>query len=375
MDHHHTLSAFTEEPDAAAAARELSAQLGSEARAVVFFCSRHHDGALLSRALRERIPGAEVIGCTTAGAFVETRGAKAGVSAFRLPAAKVARCAGGLARFDGGVDAGIRAAAARMSAAMGAPLDTLDPARHVGLVLLEGLKGNEESANFALGGVAPQLSFVGGSAGDDCEFRETRVFYNGEVSDDGGALLVLEARVPFTVLKTCSFAPTERTFEVTRADARTRTVYELDHRPAPEVYAEAVGVEVGALDSAVFTEHPCGLMLDGEPWIRSPQRVMPDGGLRFYCAVEEGMILHLMRSTDLLADTRAAVRRVARSVGGEIGGALLFNCVLRKVEIEGAHAEGSFLELLSGFPVAGFHTYGESWLGHINQTCTGLVLG
>jgi hypothetical protein len=369
------LSAFTEELDAAAAARELAAQLGSEARAVVFFCSRHHDGALLSRLLRDRTPGAEVIGCTSAGAFVEGRGAKAGVSAFGLPAEMVGRCAGALARFDDGVEEGIRVAGARMSAAIGAPLDALVPARHVGLVLLEGLKGNEERANMALGGVAPQISFVGGSAGDDCEFRETRVFYNGEVSNDGAALLVLEARVPFTILKTCSFAPTERRFAVTRADARTRTVHELDHRPALDVYAEAVGVEIGALSSAVFTKHPCGLMLDGEPWIRSPQRALSDGGLRFYCQIEEGMILHLMRSTDLLADTRAALQQAARSVGGHIGGALVFNCILRQVEIEAARAEGAFLELFSGFPVAGFHTYGESWLGHINQTCTGLVLG
>jgi hypothetical protein len=186
---------------------------------------------------------------------------------------------------------------------------------------------------------------------------------------------MLTMRVPFTILKTCSFTPTERTFTVTRAEARARTVFELDHRPALEVYAEAVGLPVEALSTEVFTKHPCGLMLDGEPWIRSPQRALPDGGLRFYCAIEEGMTLHLMRSTDILADTRAAVRQAARSVGGSIGGALLFNCILRRVELEAAHAEGAFLELFSGFPAAGFHTYGESWLGHVNQTCIGLVFG
>ncbi len=388
------LTAFTLERAAAAAAADLAAQLGGgDARAILFFCSHEHDGAALSGLLRERFPGAEVIGCTTAGAFVTDQGAEAGVSALRLPPDKVGACASALARFNdggsarrsaerspqtpvnGGVEEGIRAAGERLAAALGKPLEALDPAHHVGVMLVEGLKGNEERANAALGGVAPLLSFVGGSAGDNGVFAQTRVFRNGEASDDGAALLLVEMRVPFTILKTCSFEPTAHRFTVTRADVPSRTVYELDHRPVLDVYAAAVGVAPAALDASVFMKHPCGMMLDGDPWIRSPQRALPDGGLKFYCQIEEGMTVHLMRSTDLVADTHAAVRRVAGTLGAPIAGALLFNCILRRLQLDAEHTHEAFRSAFAGMAAAGFHTYGESWLGHINQTCTGIVFG
>jgi hypothetical protein len=370
------LSAFTQEADTVAAAEALATKLrGADARAVVFFCTHHHDGAALSRILREKLNGAEVIGCTHAGGFTEGQQATSAVVALALPGRSVAGVGATLARFDRGVDAGVAAAAARLGAAAGKPLSELDPARWVGIVLLEGLRGKEEHANVALGNVAPLLSFVGGSAGDGGEFVATRVFCNGEACDDGAALLLLEMKAPFSILKTCSFAPTDRVFAVTRADVARRMVYELDHRPVLEAYAEAVGVAPSALGPEIFMKSPVGLMLDGEPWIRSPQRVTEDGGLRFYCQIEEGMRVTLMRSTDLCGDTRAAVARAKEDLGADATGALLFNCILRRLELDAAGTHGEFLRAFEGLSAAGFHTYGESWLGYVNQTCTGLIFG
>ena len=60
------------------------------------------------------------------------------------------------------------------------PLRELDPQRFVGIALLEGAKGQEERLNEALGNVAPLLSFVGGSAGDNITFSGTWVFAEAE---------------------------------------------------------------------------------------------------------------------------------------------------------------------------------------------------
>ncbi|MBK7862046.1 MAG: FIST C-terminal domain-containing protein [Archangiaceae bacterium] len=323
----------------------------------------------LEQSLRT-FPAARVIGCTTAGEFNQQRHGENGVSALALGPQVVKRCAVALATHELGVAAGVTRAAQQLSQQLGSSLRELDPKRHVGVVLVDGMRMREEGVNEALGDQAPLLSFVGGSAGDNLEFRETRVFV--DVSADGAALMVLETLVPFTVLKSCSFESTGKVFKVTRADESSRTVYELDGKPVVEVYAKAVDRPPAELEK-VFMDHPVGLLIDGQPWIRSPQRVLPDGGLRFYCQIRQGMDIHVMRSTDLVKDSRHALDDAAKKLGKPLQGGLAFNCILRRLEIDAKKLHAPFYASFDKLEVAGFHTYGESWLGHINQTLTALL--
>lgn len=359
-------------------AKEVAAQIAGQfdpvtPAAVLFFASHKHDGRGISAALRARYPEAEIIGCTTAGEFNDQHHGELGVSAVALGRGLVTACAGAIARFDEGVRAGVSAAAASMERRLGFALREA-PESVIGFTLVEGLKMKEEALNDALGDLAPLMSFVGGSAGDNLEFKQTRVFYNGEESDDGAALLVLRTSRPFSITKTCSFESTGKTFKVTRADVENRVIYELDGQPVLDVYARAVDVPPQKIDT-VFMRHPVGLLIDGKPWIRSPQRVLPDGGLKFYCQVLEGMEIHVMKPTDIVGDTTRALGEARSALGGAISGAVIFNCILRRLEIDGKPIETPFYAQLRGIPNAGFHTYGESYLGHINQTLTAVVFG
>jgi len=366
-------SAHTAATDSSAAADALVAQLAGEAPvAIVFFAAHQHDGALISGRLKQAFPDATVVGCSTAGELTQNVSTTGTVSLLALGASKVRRAAGALARFDTSVERGIQEATASLSRALDVNLRRAAPDRFVGVALVEGLRMSEEAANAALGNVAPLLSFVGGSAGDNLEFRVTRVYCNGEASDHGAALLLLDAAVPFVIGKTCSFEPQSAAFKVTRADVPARVVYELAGRPVLEVYAEAVGKKPHDIGSDVFMTHPLGLMIDGAAWIRSPQQVLPDGGLKFYCQLDEGTEVHVMRSTDLVGETHAELARVRAALGGKLSGGLAFNCILRRLELDDKKLHGAFLEAFHGLEMGGFHTYGESWLGHINQTLTGL---
>ena len=59
---------FSAAPDPVDAVRELLAQIDQPAMAlVVFFASPIYDREALAKAVRDSVPGIEVIGCTTAG--------------------------------------------------------------------------------------------------------------------------------------------------------------------------------------------------------------------------------------------------------------------------------------------------------------------
>ena len=360
--------------DSALAASELIGQIGDlDATVIVFFASHTHDGAKISRRLRTAYPNAEVIGCTTAGEFSQRGTVNGGVTGLALGSDKVSQSAARLVRYEnGGVAQSIRESVEALAVDLGiGSLRDADPAKYVGIVLFDGLSGSEEEANEILGNLAPMMSFVGGSAGDNLEFKSTRVFANGEETDRGAVLLLIESAVPFTIGKTCSFQPTQHAFRVTRADVANRIVYELDGKPVLQAYAKALGTTVEKLPD-FFMDHPVGLVIDGEPWIRSPQRALPDGGLKFYCNIKQGMKIRIMQSTDLVQDARRAMDEAQKALGMPVAGGLAFNCVLRRLEMDAKNLHNGFLASFKGIQVSGFHTYGETWLGHINQTLTAL---
>lgn len=358
--------------DSGEAARELAAGLwGASASCVVFFASIAHDGATIGDALRAAFPGVPVVGCSSNGEFATDRAGKGGAVAMALPPSKARRAACALADLSSGVAPGISAAASELSRALGADLRELDPERFVGLALLEGAKGQEERINEALGNVAPALNFVGGSAGDDIQFLRTWVYANGERSDNGAALLVLDMAVPFEIVKMCNAVPTEHEVTVGRVDGRV--VYVLDDKPARTHYAELIGADPEKLGFNEFLHNPLGLIIDGEAWLRSGVKVVDGDGLFFACELVEGMHLSVMKTTDIVRDTRAKVDAIEAKLGGAIGGAVLFNCAYRMLEADIKGVAPQVHEILARFPHAGLHSNGESWLGHMNQTMVGLV--
>ncbi|HEX9620045.1 MAG TPA: FIST N-terminal domain-containing protein [Polyangiaceae bacterium] len=360
-----------------AALAELTPELRDiEATAILFFCSAQHDGIAINAAMKELAPSAEVIGCTTGGEFTDKAYSQGGVTVVALSGNKVRRCAAALAEYDQGiaVDEAVRTAAASLAARLSIDLRAINPDTWIGVVLNEGLKGNEEEVNSILGQVAPLLSFLGGSAGDNFELKETAVFYDGRVSKNGSVFLLMELAVPHVILKTSSFEPTETRLRIGRVQGRI--IQEINGQPAAAAYAAIVGAKPEDLGAMVFAGNPLGVVIEGEPWVRSPIMALPDGTLLFGCKVLEGSELHLLRSTNrLVEDTRRALDEAAKRLGREPSVGILFNCAHRCMEIKVKDLEAPFREVISGFPVAGFHSYGESWLAHMNHTLIGLLLG
>lgn len=370
-------SAFSAATDAASVAADLTSALagglgGGAPNVVAFFAHISLDGRAIGDALRARFPHAAVIGCSTNGSFADGGYAVHGASAIALGPAVVKRAASTLARIGEGVEEGIHAAARRLAAALGTSLRELPYESYVGLALLEGAGCKEEQINERLGDEAPLLRFVGASAGDDIQFKATWAYCDGDYAVDGCALVVLEMAGPFAVIQTCNFEPTERTVRVTKADPERRLVLELDGRPAAEVWAEWAGKPAAELGFGDLVARPLGLVIDGQSFLRSPVRV--DGeGMFMACAVLEGTELYVMRHVELVEDTRAKLGKLTAELGGPPDGAILFNCAYRMIEAQVTGSEQRYHASLSSVPHAGFHSNGESYLGHMNQTLTGLA--
>jgi len=370
-----TVSAWTRQTVVETAMAELASEIGNvPPSAILFFAPADYDGATLSGLLsgRYRCP---VIGCTTAGEISDHMVQQRGISVIALGTDKVARAAATVVEFGTSVGEAVRAGVQRLAAQLEIDVRSVDARRYVGIVLIDGLSRNEEEVNHALGTAAPGLLFVGGSAGDDLRFQKTSVFLDGQASGEGAALLLMEVTVPIAVTKSYSAEPTEHSFRVTKADEATRTVFEVNHQPVLPAYAAVAGVAVDGLTSEVFTRYPWGLFDGQEAWLRSPRGVTPEGGLQFFCSIREGMELTIMRQTPIIEATSQAFENAARQCGGRIEAAVIFNCVYRRLELDQSDLHRQYAMLYQNFPSAGFHTYGESLIGHMNQTCTALFLG
>jgi hypothetical protein len=366
-------AAHSSNPDLKGAIAELESGLPGEARLVLFFASPAYPPAAIASAMRQAFPGATTIGCTTAGELVSGRVLQKSVVAMSLGPEEVGALHVEVVRgVRAAAQAGVKAALGRFESRVGGPLAGLARDRWAGLVLTDGLSVAEERIMETLSD-ATSLAFVGGSAGDDLAFSATHVFANGEAATDASVLALFESKRPFEVVKTQSFQALPGRLTATRVDEATRTVYEFDGRPAAKAYAEALGTTVPDLPSH-FMSHPLGLMVSAtEPFVRSPQQVKGDAVV-FYCAMRPGMQLAVLEGGDIVRDTAHAL---AGRLGGETRarGIVNFHCILRTLQLAQEERSEAYGRLFAQVPMIGFSTYGEAYVGHINQTSTLLVFG
>jgi hypothetical protein len=241
-------------------------------------------------------------------------------------------------------------------------------------LLVDGLFGHEEQVAHALQQGLGDVPLVGGSAGDSLDFEGTYVYCDGRFSRDAAVLVLAATPLPLMEFKTQHFTATDERLVVTDADPARRLVRELNGLPAVEEYARLLGVDPAELGPAHFAASPVVVLIDGNEYVRSIQRVEPDG-LRLYCAIERGVVLRIARGVDLVDNLEAALARVSARIGPPQL-LLVFDCILRRLEIDQTGTRESVSGLLERHNAVGFNTYGEQFCGvHMNQTLTAIAFG
>ena len=363
------VSAYSSKQSVDAAVSDLKEQfLNLDVKLVVYYASSIYAADEVSQKMQEAFPAATVFGCSTAGEIASGKMLKNSVAAMAFNAQAVGEVE--IAVVENVQDpSGVEEAFAGFEKRFGESMLELSPKKYVGIVLVDGLSGAEEKLIDKIGDLT-DVTFIGGSAGDDLKFAATHVYANGKSYQNAAVLALLKPAVEFSFIKTQSFNILPNKLVVTKADEERREVLEFDGKPAAEAYAEALGVSVGEAAER-FMHNPVGLVIDDEPYVRSPQQIK-DNGMFFYCSVVEGMELSILESTNIIEDTRKALVE-ARKKLGSISGIMNFNCILRTLELEQKQATDQYGALFAGIPTVGFSTYGEQYIGHINQTATMLV--
>ncbi|MEL7148692.1 MAG: FIST C-terminal domain-containing protein, partial [Bacteroidota bacterium] len=77
---------------------------------------------------------------------------------------------------------------------------------------------------------------------------------------------------------------------------------------------------------------------------------------------------------DIVEDTSKALQRTVAQFN-HVDALVNFNCILRTLELKAKNQTEAYGKLFDEYPTVGFSTYGESYIGHINQTATMIVFG
>mgnify|MGYP001483017398 CR=1 FL=1 len=358
--------------DAPGAADRLAAELGLDpGDLVVLFVSPLADAGRLAREAATAFAGVTVIGCTTAG---EIDGA--GYAAREIVAVGFRQAhfvcdtvlIPELRNFDTH-DLAYRVLRSRADLERRAP----DWTTEFAFTLVDGLSLAEDMLMGALAMTMGPVPIFGGSAGDDAEYHQAFILYEGKALSDAAVLTLVRTRCRVKVFTLDHLSPTDAQMVVTGADPAARLVYEINAEPAGREYARILKKDPEQLDSMTFAAHPLLVRIGEQHHVRSIQRVNEAGHLVFHSAIDEGVVLTLAKAEPIVEHLERELGRLAEPTPP--ASILGFDCMLRRIEAEQSQEVGALSRVLARHGVVGFNTYGEQFHAtHVNQTLTGAAL-
>lgn len=362
--------AHTALPNPAQAVAALAAELDLDASAVLLFCSGDYALEPLGSAI-ERTFKAPVAACTSAGQVGPNGFERGGITAVSLKSEdlRMRPCLlSPLSLCQSQTASLAREQAQRTAATPGL--------RSFGVLLVDGLSLWEEYVAAALYEALGNVPVVGGSAAARQGELRPAVYHDGKFLEGAAVLALFETQsLVFETFATQHFEPSARKLVITLADPDKRIVYELNGEPAAHAYAKALGVASRDLGPHHFACNPLLLDLGEQLLPRAIRGQNRDLSLSLAGAVEEGLVVSIARSPDPVGTLQRALARVERHVP-DPKVLLVFDCVLRRIELEARGLDQQVGELMARKGAIGFNSYGEQ-VGplHVNHTLTGVALG
>jgi len=376
---------------------QLSTRLGSPPDWIVIAPSVSYDISQLQQTLNslgaKRFHGStSCLGAMTERGVVNTEGR--GIAAFGI-----ADPDGDYGVGEATLDASASPEAAACQALDKALSDAGRPGEMPGLIWISAPPGCEERViNGLESSLGAGVPIVGGSSADNDVSGQWAQLTQAGVYLDAVIVSVLFPSTELYFAFHSGYEPTEIKGRVTRADGRI--LYEIDGRPAAEVYDDWTG---GVLQDAfatgeqnvlpLTTLHPLGRVVGsvgGTAYhqLSHPDHITPERGLSLFSNVEEGDEFWLMQGTrHSLVERAGRVARAAMRTGDikpdDVAGGLVIYCAgcMLTVQDQMDNVVGHLNDTLERRPFLGSFTFGEQgcFIGgenrHGNLMISVLLLG
>ena len=366
-------SVYSVENDVVSAVKEIKQKASDiiNPELVVYFASPTHDVNEVSKLMSDAFPSAQTVGCTSGGEMVNGKMLSGSIVAMicgkkSIPDLKVEV----LENIKEDKQSVIKAFK-NFDDYFKTPVSQLSPTQYVGMVLIDGQSLCEEFINDQIGNLT-NVTFVGGSAAANSLTEPTYVFANGKSYTNAAVLILMKPAKGFAFVKTQSLSLTDKKLMPTKVDESTRTVFEFNNEPAAEAYAAILGINKEEIPN-YSTTNPLGLVFDERNFfVRDPHAVKENGAMDFFCSVKKGIELTVLQARDIVDDTHHDLE-VAFTKNNDIEAIIEFNCISRVAELNGKGKSDEYASLFK-IPTISFGTFGESYIGHMNQTSTMLLL-
>lgn len=338
---------------------------------VILFVSPSADIATIADDARAYFAPARVVGCTTAGELCSEGYTENQIVAVGLPRSHFCTRVLPIEDLDNYDHQDLISELIRGRNDMAR--ETPDWMSECAMLLVDGLTMHEDELTAHLSmGVGP-VPLFGGSAGDGDRFEETYVLCDGVARQNAALVVQIRTDCEIEVFNTDHLLPTDQRMVVTGADPARRIVHEINAEPAAFEYARLLGKDPAQLTSFTFAAHPVVVRIGGQHHVRSIQRMEPNGDLVFFSAIDEGVVLTLAESSDMVAHLEGQMAKLTAK--GQPDAILAFDCVFRRMEAEQTQLAGKLSDVLAKYNVMGLSTYGEQINArHVNQTLTGMAI-
>jgi hypothetical protein len=208
------------------------------------------------------------------------------------------------------------------------------------------------------------LPTFGGDAGDDWSLTQTYTAANGKAYKTGVVVVSIISDLKMGLGVAHGYKKASDILVVTKV--KDNVVYELNGKPAAQVYVKLTGTKMEALKKfflPTMAKAPMGITdIDGNYWINCPYAVGEKDSLLFFEPVKEGTAMCIMSTTpkDVLNSAETAIKQATGKLE-DLAALFVFTCSGRILSLQKQIPKESALMkvICKNKPFIGFHTYAE----------------